>query len=153
MKSQPLTSIVSASESLGVLVGQVRAQLLQALEADMAAHAIPLRFVQFLTIKTLAIQGPLSAGDLARAVDLDGGAMTRHLDHLEELGYLRRCAHAQDRRALSIVLTPAGAVVWAQLNQCHQRVLEMAQNTLSSSERAHLTDYLTRVLHALRVAP
>ena len=137
-------------ESLGVLLGLVRSEIVRAMEAELAALGVDLRFNQFLILKRLARLGPMSASELARAVELDGGAMTRQLDQLERKGYLRRCPHEQDRRALRIELTEAGKALWQQLTDCNERVLEAAQHSLSETERRRLHDYLSRVLHALR---
>ena len=145
-------SLASATprESLGILLGLVRAEIVRAMEAELAARNVDLRFTQFLILKRLARLGPMSASELARAVELDGGAMTRQLDQLEHKGYLRRCPHEQDRRALRIELTAAGDDMWKQLTDCNDRVLAAAQRSLDEAEQAHLPDYLERVLHALR---
>ena len=137
-------------ESLGVLLGLVRSEIVRTMEAELAALGVGLRFTQFLILKRLARLGPMTASELARAVELDGGAMTRQLDQLEGKGYLRRCPHEQDRRALRIELTDQGTALWQQLTDCNERVLEAAQRSLSEAERRHLHEYLTRVLHALR---
>jgi len=93
----------------------------------------------------------VSATELARAVELDGGAMTRQLDQLERKGYLRRSPHEQDRRALRIELTEAGNTVWQNTaSVCSQRVMNAAQRSLDDTEQTQLHDYLERVLHALR---
>ena len=107
-------------------------------------------FTQFLIIKRLVRLGPMAASELARAVELDGGAMTRQLDQLERKGYLRRCRHEQDRRALRIELTAAGGTLWQQLTDCNQRVLKRRAAFAGQAEQAQLHDYLERVLHALR---
>lgn len=137
-------------ESLGVLLGLVRSELVRALEAEVAAQGLDLRFTQFLILKRLGLMGPMSASELARAVELDGGAMTRQLDQLEGKGYLKRCPHEQDRRALRIELTPAGETLWRQLTGCNDRVLAAAQRSLDETERERLHDYLGRVLRTLR---
>ena len=137
-------------ESLGVLLGLVRSEIVRAMEAELAALGVGLRFTQFLILKRLALLGPMSASELARAVELDGGAMTRQLDQLEGKGYLRRCPHEQDRRALRIELTGQGTALWQQLTDCNERVLDAAQRSLSETERRRLHDYLSRVLQALR---
>jgi DNA-binding MarR family transcriptional regulator len=149
MNPGPLVTPTS-QESLGVLIGLVRAELVRGIEAEMAAKGLDLRFTQFLILKRLAVLGPMTATELARAVELDGGAMTRQLDQLEGKGYLRRCRHEQDRRALRIELTDTGNTLWQQLTGCNDRVLDAAQRSLSEDERGHLHDYLSRVLHALR---
>jgi Transcriptional regulators len=140
----------SSRESLGVLLGLVRAEIVRAMEAEIAAKGLELKFTQFLILKRLARLGPMSATELARSVELDGGAMTRQLDQLERRGYLRRCPHAQDRRALRIELTDEGDALWRQLNGCNEHVLAAAQASLDDAERDRLHDYLERVLHALR---
>ena len=138
------------NENLGVLLGLVRSEIVRDTEAEMAELGMDLRFNQFLIIKRLARLGPMSATELARAVELDGGAMTRQLDQLEKKGYLRRCPHELDRRALRIELTEAGTAVWHQLSDCNERVLAAAQRSLNDVEKNQLHDYLARVLRALR---
>lgn len=137
-------------ESLGILLGLVRAEVVRAMESELAAKGLNLSFTQFLILKRLARLGPMSASELARSVELDGGAMTRQLDHLEGRGYLRRCRHEQDRRALRIELTDTGNALWTQLVDCNERVLTAAQRSLSEAEQTQLHDYLQRVLHTLR---
>lgn len=144
------TSQLPREESLGVLLGLVRSEIVRAMEGELANMGVDLRFTQFLILKRLARLGPMSASELARSVELDGGAMTRQLDQLERKGYLRRCPHAQDRRALRIELTDAGDTLWHQLDDCNERVLTAAQRSLSNTEQTQLHDYLERVLHALR---
>lgn len=141
------------TEGLGVLLGLVRAEIVRALESELAARDIDLRFTQFLILKRLAMLGPMSASELARAVELDGGAMTRQLDQLEAKGFLRRTPHEQDRRALRIELTEVGNALWSQVTGCNERVLEAAQRSLGVDERKQLHDYLGRVLNALRDRP
>lgn len=149
MNTGPLVTPTS-QESLGVLIGLVRTELVRSIEAEIVAKGMDLRFIQFLILKRLAVLGPMTATELARSVELDGGAMTRQLDQLEGRGYLRRCRHEQDRRALRIELTEEGNALWQQLTGCNERVLEAAQQSLSEMEREHLHDYLSRVLLALR---
>ena len=140
----------SQKESLGVLLGLVRTEVVRAMKAELASTGADLRFTQFLILKRLARLGPMSASELARAVELDGGAMTRQLDQLERKAYLRRCPHEQDRRALRIELTADGDALWQRLTDCNERVLAAAQRSLDKTEQAQLHDYLERVLHALR---
>lgn len=143
-------AFTTTEESLGVLLGLVRSEVVRAMETELSALGIDLSFTQFLILKRLARLGPVSASELARSVELDGGAMTRQLDQLERKGFLGRHPHEQDRRALRIELTATGQGLWQQLTDCNARVLAAAQRSLSATERRRLHDYLTRVLHALR---
>ena len=137
-------------ESLGVLLGLVRTEIVRAMENELAASDIDLRFTQFLILKRLARLGPMSASELARSVEIDGGAMTRQLDQLEGKGLLRRCPHEQDRRALRIELTDQAEGLVQRLTDCNERVLAAAQRSLNQQEQTRLHDYLGRVLATLR---
>jgi DNA-binding MarR family transcriptional regulator len=129
----------------------VRSEMVRAIEAELASQGVDLSFTQYLILKKSQQLGAVSATELARAVELDGGAMTRQLDQLERKGYLRRSPHAQDRRALRIDLTDAGRAVWRDTaSVCSERVMNAAQRSLDDTEQAQLYEYLERVLHALR---
>ena len=145
-----MNSSPSMQESIGVMLAAVRTEIVRAMEAELAAKGLELRYTQFLILKRLSALGPMTAGELARAVELDGGAMTRQLDHLERKGYLRRRPHEQDRRALRIELTDDGRALTQELMNCNDRVLKAAQRSLNKTEQQQLRDYLARVLHALR---
>ena len=145
-----MNSDPTMQESVGVLLAAVRAEIVRAMEAELAAKGMDLRYTQFLILKRLAVLGPMTAGELARSVELDGGAMTRQLDQLERKGYLRRRPHEQDRRALRIELTDEGRALTQELMNCNDRVLKAAQRSLDKTEQQQLRDYLSRVLHALR---
>lgn len=141
----------AARPTLGVLLTMVRSEMVRALEREFARKDVDLSFTQFLILKNSQQLGAVSATELARAVEIDGGAMTRQLDHMERKGYLRRTPHAQDRRALRIELTEAGkALWWDTAVSCSDRVTAVAQNSLNQEEREQLHDYLGRVLGTLR---
>jgi DNA-binding MarR family transcriptional regulator len=141
----------TSPNSLSMLLSMVRSELVRAIEAEFASQNVDLSFTQYLILKRAQQLGPVSATELARAVELDGGAMTRQLDQLERKGYLRRCPHAQDRRALRIELTDAGHSMWQDTAfACSDRVTVAAQRSLDKTESAQLHDYLERVLLALR---
>lgn len=134
-----------------MLLTMVRSEIVRAIEAELASQDLDLSFTQFLILKKAHQLGPVSATELARAVELDGGAMTRQLDQLERKDLLRRTPHEQDRRALRIELTSAGTAVWQNTaSLCSERAMSAAQRTMTAKEQAQLHDYLTRVLSALR---
>jgi DNA-binding MarR family transcriptional regulator len=54
----------------------------------------------------IALRGPISAGDLARASGLTTGAITGLVDRLERAGLARRKADASDRRKVMLRVTP-----------------------------------------------
>jgi DNA-binding MarR family transcriptional regulator len=149
MQNDPLVLSIQ-QESLGVLLCLVRSEIVRDLEAEFTSNGIDLRYTPFLILRRLALFGPMSASELAHAVELDGGAMTRQLDQLEIKGLLRRGPHELDRRALRIALTETGDALLRELMECDERVLQAAQRLLSKVESKCLHDYLERVLRALR---
>lgn len=149
METAPTPSAPPA-RSLGVLIGQVRGELVHALETELQREGVELRFTQFLALKRLAVDGPMSAGELARALDHDAGAMTRVIDQLEKKGYAVRQPNELDRRSLRIAVTEAGMATWRHIAKAHERTLERAQHELTPAERKQLIAYLERILAALR---
>lgn len=141
----PLKPNASTSTNICLLFRQVRDGLAHLIEEDLAKNGYPFNLSQFLVLRKLDVLGPMSAIDLSRAIDHNPGAMTRLLDRLEQLGYLRRTPQAGDRRALRIELTEAGAALSQQLNSSADRVADHALRTLSPAERELFVGLLERV--------
>ena len=135
----------ACSTSLGLLFRQLRDAMWARMERELAAAGHELTFSQYITLKKLA--GGCTAGvtDLARAADLNPGAMTRLLDKLEARGLLVRVADPNDRRALHIHLTEAGVAMWRDIDQCGQRVRERALQGMDEATRTQLTRLLEQV--------
>lgn len=130
--------------SFGILLRQVRDLSRAALEAELAAAGHDLNFSQYITLKKLAM-GTASPGELARAADLNPGAMTRVLDQLEGKGLLRRVADPDDRRALRIELDARAQALMPDIRRCGERVLARAQRGMSPAEQAEFQRLLEHV--------
>ena len=137
------TPLLCAGSSLGLLFRQVRDAMWHAMETELERLGHDLTFSQFVTLKKLGMSdGHISVGDLARAAELNPGAMTRLLDKLEARGLLVRVADPNDRRALHIHLTEAGTAMWRDIDQCGQRVRERALRGMDDATRVQLTRLL-----------
>lgn len=143
MKTTPPLAACSGS-TLGLLIRQVRDGIWAQMERELVQAGHDLTFSQYIAIKKLA-GGTASVTDLARAAELNPGAMTRLLDKLEAKGLVARVADPSDRRALHIHLTEAGMAIWRDVDQCGARVRERAMSGMSDSEREYLTRLLERV--------
>lgn len=137
-----------SGSSLGLLFRQVRDAMWARMERELAAAGHDLTFSQYIAIKKLA-DGTASVTDLARAADLNPGAMTRLLDKLEARGVLARVADPRDRRALHIDLTETGRQLWSDVDQCGRRVRERALLGMDDATRARLTCLLEQVRNNL----
>ncbi|QNN46252.1 MarR family transcriptional regulator [Thermomonas brevis] len=133
-----------SGSALGLLFRQVRDAMWARMERELAAAGHDLTFSQFIAIKKLAT-GTAGVTDLARAADLNPGAMTRLLDKLEARGLLVRVADPSDRRALHIHLTDAGRKLWGDVDQCGRRVRERALHGMDDATRTLLTGLLEQV--------
>lgn len=133
-----------SGSALGLLFRQTRDAMWARMERELAAAGHELTFSQFIAIKKLA-NGIASVTELARAADLNPGAMTRLLDKLEARGLLVREADPNDRRALHIHLTDAGIAMWRDIDQCGQRVRERALRGMDDDTRTQLTRLLEQV--------
>ncbi|MFN7136392.1 MAG: MarR family winged helix-turn-helix transcriptional regulator [Thermomonas sp.] len=139
----PATPVEACTGSaLGLLFRQVRDAMWARMERELAAAGHELTFSQYIAIKQLANDGSASVTDLARAADLNPGAMTRLLDKLEARGLLARSADPNDRRALHIHLTEAGRALWSDVDQCGRRVRERALRGMDEATRTQLTRLL-----------
>ena len=135
--------------SFGLLLRQTRDGLARQLDASMAEENLGIGFTHFVGLKTLAHMAPCTANELAQALDQVPSAVTRLLDKLESLGCVRREAHAQDRRALQIVLTEQGRELCARLKKRGDAVMDYAMRDLSPDEREQLMSLLTRIRDSL----
>ena len=143
MKTTQPNAACSGS-TLGLLIRQVRDNLWARMEDELAKAGHDLTFSQYVTIKKLA-DGIASVTDLARAAELNPGAMTRLLDKLEAKGLIVRVDDPGDRRALHIHLTEAGTAIWRDIYECGARVRQRALSGMSDAEREQLMHLLEQV--------
>lgn len=136
--------------TLGVLICHTRNELVQYLERTLAAAGFDVNFTQYLALKRLASDGPMSASELARALKHDGGALSRMLDRLSAKGYLRRTPDPRDRRALRIELTEAGQAASIQMREHGRGALQAALGGIDDAERAQLASALERIMTTLQ---
>lgn len=139
----------SQPPSFGLLLRQVRDGLVRHLDAEMRHELPELGFSHYVGLKVLAARSPCTANELAQALEQTPSAITRLLDKLEALGAVRREPHAQDRRALQVVMTEQGRVLHERLKLRGDRVMDFALRDLSPEERDHLTHLLIRVRDSL----
>ncbi|MEI5675489.1 MULTISPECIES: MarR family winged helix-turn-helix transcriptional regulator [Nocardioides] len=92
-------------EEVGVLIRRVRRVIG---ERSQAVHP-QLQPASYLMLGYLASQGPMRSSAMAEAFDIDKGAISRQVGHLEELGLVDRTPDPADGRA-SLVSASEDAV-------------------------------------------
>ena len=105
---------------MAVLNGEVRGwQADQELFDSVVIERAGLNRTDWRCLDILGTRGPMTAGELAKAVRLTTGAVTGVLDRLEAAGLVRRVRDTRDRRRVIVELTDAvdalGAPVYGPL--------------------------------------
>ncbi len=121
-----------AGDSVGYLLNQVVISMRRQIEQAMTAH--DLSAAQWYPLWKLKRDGPGTAQELARDMDIDAGAMTRLIDRLAAKGLVGRLRSDSDRRVIVLTLTAVGQAVAAHIPQV-PFVLWVALVWLSSPAR------------------
>jgi DNA-binding MarR family transcriptional regulator len=118
-------------------------------------HAVGIRFaarealhptdVQALSVLALA-GGQLTAGELARSLELSTGATTRLVDRLEQVGHVTRHADADDRRRRHVAISPAAMATAGSFFGRLATVLDTVVADYDAQEQATIRRFLTEVI-------
>ena len=100
---------------------------------------------QFAVLARLAELGPQSQNHLGRATAMDGATIKGVVDRLVRQGLVQTSADSQDRRRLTIGLSPAGQALFAARIAAATRVSTRTLGPLTPAERAQLLDLLSRL--------
>jgi MarR family transcriptional regulator, 2-MHQ and catechol-resistance regulon repressor len=118
---------------------------------SMARHAtqsivsLDMCLSDFGVLEALLHKGPQSIGEIGRRVELTSGSITTAIDRLEQRGLVARAAHASDRRARVIHLTPDGKALITKVFATHKRAMDRAAHGLSKTERGTLIELLKKL--------
>lgn len=105
--------------SFGLLL-EAHARLTSLLDADLrASDGISLQTFEVLLRVSRADDGRITMSELAAAVSLTTGGVTRLADRLERDGLVERRACPTDRRVVHLSLTPAGHDTLARALEHH----------------------------------
>jgi len=99
----------------------------------------------FGVMELLLHKGPQPVNEIGRRIELTSGAITTAVDRLEARGLVTRGAHATDRRARIVRLTPEGEKQAAKLFGAHKRAMDSAASRLSKAERVELIELLRKL--------
>lgn len=132
-------------ETFGLLLLSVRQSLIRRGEYLLATRGFDINFTQFRVMRVLGRVESLTASELARSVEHDGGAVTRLVDRLVEKGYVARRPNATDRRAVDVFMTDAGREVWSSLQDCSEQINAEVLEALDDNEQTQLFSLLHRV--------
>lgn len=110
---------------------------------------VDLTMAQLKALLVLNNQGEARVGEIASQLGLSPNATTALLDQLETAGYSERRPDPADRRAVLVVLTPAGAELIAELLTANLVAFEVILEYLSLDELEDLHRGMTALMRAL----
>ena len=141
------------AELLGSTLFLLRNALSDAIEQELARGQSGLRMSQVQVLLRLGHQDSLTAGELARAIGHDPGALTRLVDQLVKRQLVERHPHETDRRVLRITLTAQGRGTYRMLHGLRLQVMERMLHDFEEDERSLVMDFLQRMLRGLQAHP
>jgi DNA-binding MarR family transcriptional regulator len=125
-------AIMMSSESKVLLIAAV-GKAVQAFQDatdafdEAAASKLGLNRTDLRCLAVMAEQGPVSVGDIGKAIGLTRGATTTALDRVERAGYARRVRHPSDRRGVLIEMTDkartAAGAIWGPVAAEGERMM------------------------------
>ena len=113
--------------------------------AERSIVALDMCISDFGVLEVLLHKGPQSVGEIGRRVELTSGSITTAIDRLEQRGLVARAAHASDRRARVVHLTPDGKAHITKEFARHKDAMDRAAQGLSKTERGTLVELLKKL--------
>jgi DNA-binding MarR family transcriptional regulator len=152
MSSTPTSAnaLPDAREAWHALL-QVSSRMLREFDRRLEReHGIGVREFDVLITLDTAGESGLRMTQLAHAVMVTSGGLTRLVGRLEERGLVRRQQDAADGRSFHALLTDAGRARLAEARETHDAVIgELLGARLSAPEVERLTQLLRRALRPL----
>jgi DNA-binding MarR family transcriptional regulator len=135
---------IQPSTSIGYLLNRVRAELLYAIDQELAPSDITA--AQYVIMAQLAFSLAGSTSALCKGMAYDPGAMTRMIDRLEAKKFIRRVRDPQDRRSVGLELTDEGRKAFPEMKERVVRVLNRFLRGFTKAEARQLENLLQRML-------
>lgn len=118
---------------------------------SVSAH-LDVNQTDFEAMEQLIMNGPMTAGQLAKAVGISPGSATVMIDRLVEVGHVTREPNPNDRRGVLVAPNPESvAEAWRLISPLIM-ASEKALSELNTSEQNAVTSYLAKMLEVYRSA-
>ncbi len=131
--------------ALSVWVKLTRAYMTFHKLSDENIRSFGLTGPQFSVIESLGHLGPLTTGVLCKKQLVSGGNMTVVIDNLQKEGLVERIPSTEDRRAITIRLTPRGKRLFDEIFPKHAEYIAKLTSVLQEEEQAKLAELLKKL--------
>lgn len=131
---------VDLERSLGFLLNDVSRLMRQ--RFDERARGLGLTRAQWRVLRHLRQYEGINQGSLAEILEVETVTLGRHIDRLEDAGWLERRRDPSDRRVWRLHLAEKSRPMIDRLTDLSSEVREFALSGLSKLDRDHLIDSL-----------
>jgi MarR family 2-MHQ and catechol resistance regulon transcriptional repressor len=114
-------------------------------QAEVHIRSFGLTQPQFSVLECLGHRGSMTLGELCRKHLVSGGNMTVVVDNLERDGLVERIRSKDDRRQVSVELTPAGQKLFEKIFPPHADFITDCANVLAKDEQEQLSTLLKKL--------
>lgn len=104
---------------------------------------------QFGTLEALHFLGPLRQHEIGAKILKSSGNITMVIDHLEQAGWVERTRNTDDRRCVTVSLTPAGSRLIGQVYPKVAAVIVAAFGVLEAAEQQALGALCRKLGHGI----
>lgn len=115
-------------------------------EMITAAAGVPLERAAVVVLRQLSMAGPMRPGELADALDVEAPHVTRQLQKLTDVGYVKRAPDPADNRARLFELTSSGEAASGRVAAQARQGIQDALAHWRPSDRHQLAGLLHRML-------
>lgn len=133
-------SQIDLERSLGFLLNDVSRLMRQ--RFDERARGLGLTRAQWRVLRHLRQYEGINQGSLAEVLEVETVTLGRHIDRLEESGWLERRRDPSDRRVWRLHLAEKSRPMIDRLTDLSSEVREFALTGLSKLDRDHLIETL-----------
>ncbi len=124
---------------------RARAEIGRAMRRNLREHG--LTGAQLGILRVLADSGGagVQLNEISQQLCVTSGNVTGLIDRLEEVGYLARVPHPDDRRITLAILTPAGRELYEKIYPAHVARIKQLVSALTTGEQVLLAELLARL--------
>ena len=98
-------------------------------------------------IHLISLKENITSSQIADLLSISRAALSKNIDKLEKLGYIKRVANDSDRRSYLIKLTKKGRLLRRLHNRQHINYTESLIQDLNPKEKEKLNYYLNKVIN------
>jgi DNA-binding MarR family transcriptional regulator len=137
-------------KSIGYLTGKAHGLIKQRAQSYLEQNNIPLKMELFPIINTLWKEDNVSQQVIAETLGYDRHRISRMIDELENLGWVKRHPHPESRRENLVALTKMAREKESAIDEALSSAIGDALKGVTTDERRQLVESLVKIIQNLR---